>query len=213
MKIPNLRAKFKPKGCKGNIHFGKIILALMLVGMMILGNVEPVKASEPLYYYDRYYLNYEYEEYTYWKNNPPVNYGPIPRDALCYVKYMYTNSGGVTLDTKTGKFTGWGETKRYDPSSNFNYTLYYVESPDTYYMIESERNEHGMQYHYHYQIKSRKKYDTTSKGNKAGTVKGTINQYPSNGPHTDGYWYVRKGLVNNNPTLSISSPSENSYFV
>ena len=45
MKIPNLRAKFKPKGCKGNIHFGKIVLSLMLIFTMVLGNVKSTMAS------------------------------------------------------------------------------------------------------------------------------------------------------------------------
>lgn len=27
-------------------------------------------------------------------------------------------------------------------------------------------------------------------------VQGTLSEYPSNGVHTDGYWYVRKSLVN-----------------
>lgn len=45
MKIPNLRAKFKPKGCKGNLHFGKIVLALMLICLIMLNIPMPICAD------------------------------------------------------------------------------------------------------------------------------------------------------------------------
>lgn len=32
--------------------------------------------------------------------------------------------------------------------------------------------------------------------------------YPENGRHTDGYWYVRKSVVNNTPTINVASPSD-----
>ena len=46
MKMPSLKAKSKPKRHKGNIHFGKIILALVMVVSMVLGNVEVVQARK-----------------------------------------------------------------------------------------------------------------------------------------------------------------------
>ena len=33
--------------------------------------------------------------------------------------------------------------------------------------------------------------------------------YPDDGVHTDGYWYVKKGIANQNPTINIISPSQN----
>ncbi len=38
------------------------------------------------------------------------------------------------------------------------------------------------------------------------------NTYPENGKHTDGYWYIKKGIVNRNPTITISSPVQNASF-
>lgn len=33
--------------------------------------------------------------------------------------------------------------------------------------------------------------------------------YPIDGRYTDGYWYVRNGLANSNPTLKLNSPTDN----
>lgn len=49
-------------------------------------------------------------------------------------------------------------------------------------------------------------------------VRGTLIQsnipaedgtYPANGRHTDGYWYVKKGVANIAPTVTLTSPSNN----
>lgn len=51
--------------------------------------------------------------------------------------------------------------------------------------------------------------DVDARGSLISTVTGTYDQYPSNGIHTDGYWYVRGSAVNNIPTppSSITIPT------
>ena len=201
MKIPNLRAKFKPKGYKGNIHFGKIVLTFMLVGMMILGNVELVKASELLYYYDVYKLE-EYD-FSYSRGNSYDSWVANGQDV--YPSFRF--------DKNTGLFYTEGE-------SFYNSGFGYAGSPyGSRYMSSYSRTGYSVRYDdwgnkihgINYEVRD---YIVTSKKRKGTyikTITGTINQYPVNGIQ-GGYWYVRKGLVNNNPTLSISTPSENSYF-
>lgn len=51
--------------------------------------------------------------------------------------------------------------------------------------------------------------DLTSLASKSSLISSSIvaenGTYPSNGVHTDGYWYVRKGVVNTAPTISGSN--------
>src|SRR5690606_32602654 len=53
------------------------------------------------------------------------------------------------------------------------------------------------------------------------TEKGSLTQsnivavdgtYPDDGVHTDGYWYVKKGLTSNSPVLTLSNANADSYF-
>ncbi|GIP61125.1 fibronectin type III domain-containing protein [Paenibacillus woosongensis] len=39
-----------------------------------------------------------------------------------------------------------------------------------------------------------------------------IGQYPDNGLHTDGYWYVKKTITNNIPTLSINNTGDKTLY-
>ena len=50
------------------------------------------------------------------------------------------------------------------------------------------------------------KYTTTySKGSYVGTVTAAYNAYSNNARNSDGYWYVRGGLANKVPTVTIST--------
>ena len=222
MKIPNLRAKFKPKGCKGNIHFGKIVLTFMLVGMMILGNVEPVKASEPLYYYDKYLVENIYEkqiiklepEYWYFSHYDPGR-EVLNKLKSTFKEFFRTRTiSESTISHSREVYPEWvtvggyiSPTPDYAVKSNGDsWQVYEFESSGgsdnrSYWVVLSNG------------VRSSNVIVDRKRGSLISTITGTANQYPTNGIHTDGYWYVRKGLVNNNPTLSISTPSENSYFV
>lgn len=201
-----------------NIHFGKIILTFMLVGMMILGNVEPVKASEPLYYYEKYYVNTKYElvygteeekkllSYRRYLGAGGQYYGSY--GVTTYSTYSIQSDGTVKLGGDTGVigFAGGG---KYFYSSSVPYEIVGHVRTST----EPGGNSGEYSVYYHERVRSMSTKTVKEKGSYHSKVTGTYNQYPANGVHTDGYWYVRKGLVNNNPTLSISTPTENSYFV
>lgn len=47
-----------------------------------------------------------------------------------------------------------------------------------------------------------------NRGNYITTVIAEDGAFPANGPHTDGYWYVRKTAANSAPTIVISSPAD-----
>ena len=206
MKIPNLRAKFKPKGCKGNIHFGKIVLTFMLVCMMTLGNVEPVKASEPLYYYDVYSVNSEYEKYVHKTYRQPVDSIPVSRGTMCYREGL-SGRVDVQFNKYTGKFTITGDRwVEYDAGSFYGYYYCKIGDGEGYYLIWNEKSW----YHYAQEIRAKKTNET--KGSYLRTITGTTNQYPVNGVKGS-HWYVRKGvydilkvpqiLIENSPRRNI----------
>ena len=52
----------------------------------------------------------------------------------------------------------------------------------------------------------------SKKGTFIENVEAPPGKYPVDGPHTDGYWYTYVGLANNDPTITTTSPVQNSYF-
>ncbi len=213
MKIRFFSSKDRPKIHREKLYLNKVILAIIMVFAIFISSFNVSKASEPLYYYDKYRVDREYEKYLYERHKRSQGRLPIPRGAVCYVRYSFTNSGGVDFNPQTGKFTGWGETVVYDYFYDNYSDLYYVEpSGNVYYHIYfTDPNEPLLRERYADEYRSR--ITNGKRGSYMQTVTGTINQYPANGVHTDGYWYVRKGLVNNNPTITITTPYQNSYFV
>jgi len=52
-------------------------------------------------------------------------------------------------------------------------------------------------------------YSTTVKTLNTSNIIALDGTYPNDGIHTDGYWYIKKGIANQTPTISITSPSQN----
>ncbi len=120
--------------CIQNLHFGKVVLTFMLVGMMIFGNVEPVKASELLYYYDVYTIKLEDSErrttksvfarYAHEPNNSHYN-----REYKVYRSYYWSEEEKRFYGTNLGsKVDMWRRADDlagyYDVSSSKNSFLY-----------------------------------------------------------------------------------------
>lgn len=220
-----------------NIHFGKIVLTFMLVGMMILGNVEPNMAVGELYYYDKYSVREEYVEESWQLVDSNVEL------AFKGTSEWYSDRWGWITDKDNGR-RYWGSSYRYNPQKN-EFELVgddyerEVKVGSTYYnggrtYIEKLVIKESVEKTVRTPSKYGPGYDSTDSGTffygdkykkwtsnsqirkiKGSLIAGDIklpSSYPVDGIHTDGYWYVRKGLVNKSPTLTLSTPTQNSYF-
>ncbi|SHH58869.1 hypothetical protein [Sporanaerobacter acetigenes] len=180
------------------IPFGKVILTLVMVSMMVFGSIGTAQASEPLYYYEKYNL-------IRYDNDRSVNDGDLlKKNSSNYSIYLYRDyyfSSTEGYQGTNGERVFWA-----DISGNY----YYVTSTKVQKYSFATRHSDG-DFDYYYETIRKCDIITPRKGSFVGTVTGTINQYPSDGLQGD-YWYVRKGLVNNNPTLTLSNPGENDYF-
>ncbi|MBU5676759.1 hypothetical protein KQI88_10040 [Alkaliphilus sp. MSJ-5] len=166
------------------------------------------------YYYDKYEVKTENKYYMKQIDGREVSEGNWfswggPDDG--YLSDVLHGYKEYSFDEGTGRFSGVGTlyggskspladgTKLEDlilysiPSRHSNRVLYVYDDYRDY------GNGHGIVYKKYYQSELTTVY---KKGSYISRVTGTANQYPMDGKHSDGYWYVRKGLVNSTPTIS-----------
>jgi len=210
-----------------NIHFGKIILVLLLVlGQVLTVNPNEVEASEQLYYYDKYW----------YKDGPYMDYYPYPIYDDNY-KGIYTNIDyeGATSTLSADASVVLLESGLVDGKTVYVYEVYtwidYFTIGTNYKYIYTEKPYREVaNSHTRYIGTFEHRFSGTAfefrdckvahiQSGQRGVVTFLINQnlilsgtYPENGLHSDGYWYVRKGLANNDPTITTTSPVQNSYF-
>jgi len=151
------------------------------------------------YYYDKYTAIRTVDSYS--GRTGLTNQGQDPNSKLngltVYQDYSFSSTKG---------FVGIGPTLVGGPY--FNNGNYYVVSPTKaasryiYYDGSAE-----MYYHYDLCVE-----------NLSDWKKGTILQqnivavngtYPTDGRHTDGYWYIKKAVVNNSPSITLLNATTN----
>lgn len=150
------------------------------------------------YYYNKYNVDTKYVERSVKECS---NAEPASKHYLDESSYTYYSS--YNFNRETGKFTLTGTTKKRYAGENPPIG-YYIEGRQlsgypNIIQILSELTA-GNKYHCFNRIRAEK-----------SQVKGTLIQsnivaeygtYPNNGIHTDGYWYVRQGLVNQAPQIT-----------
>ena len=147
------------------------------------------------YYYDKYNTNVNT---TY--DEPPIHFGSsssIPtysenfknkRWSFILGKYELTNQYQRDERISVGD-VGY----KLLPDSLQQYEA--LEEGFANQSIESERWE--------YILREKKEVITYSKGSLAqSNLEAENGTYPTDGRHTDGYWYIRKGVVNQNPVIT-----------
>lgn len=242
MKMPSLKAKSKPKRHKGNIHFGKVFLTLMLVFTMILGNINFVEARSveaqitfsPPWYVDvlmntaevREYSNRVYAQVSlhnhYQEENDGIYYrytdevikmpGATYRAEIEEVKKPEYGVSGIYIlrlialylpqppshiivptEVKGGEsiIITWG--------SSSNATRYYLE-----------RSVNGGSWTQIYSGNDLSYIDSITKG--WNTVRYRVRAYNYDG-YSDYTTSPTRNVINNSsPILTITAPTENSYF-
>lgn len=177
------------------IPFGKVILTLVMVSMMVFGSIGTAQASEPLYYYDKYSIEkYDFSYTTSTEHECGITHGVLYRD------YRFDRDKGLFYVMNKANSNAMGDRVYNGSELGSRYMTRYDITGYNKYGTCFDITEYSVTY------KERK-------GSYIETITGSINQYPSNGIYyTDGYWYVRKGLVNNNPIIDITTPSGNDYF-
>ena len=236
MKMAIFKDKKSKNSSRLNIHFGKIILIMLVVlgQVLVVGNNE-VEASETLYYYDVKM----YDQYGGLSKNhnssidPPGTYY-VGRDGLR--RKLYSEGweiNNISLDVKASKiltdsqgntiyYYSFLQRNEYGKSEyDMKVFAYSPYSKTSVYQGDYYDNFEG----YSYEVKKVFAYIQTYHFWETGTPpagpRGVIrtienvilpSNYPVNGIHTDGLWYVRKGPVNQAPTITVISPSGNSYF-
>ena len=118
---------------------------------------------------------------------------------------------GYTFDRTQNKYTCTGSYGKRDGESGYRCVsgkLYYYLG---YYDVSNPPS----------MIPKWDEYIYEPSKNTTVTEKGSLTQsnilavdgtYPDDGVHTDGYWYVKKGLTSNSPVLTLSNANADSYF-
>ena len=231
MKMAILSSKKRLKRPLGNIHFGKIILIMLLIlGQVFTVNINKVEASGQLYYYDKYF----HVEKVY-------SYGPGTEDfrngILSITLYDYEGEGSYS-EIPINAYVELLETGFVDGKNVYIYRVLDIDSyrnPSTYYHYVYTNKPYTLLKNQTLYNQSRQFWDTwIFMGDiyrfefiEAGTQQYSISDrskyliqkdlilpstYPNDGLHSDGLWYVRKGLANTIPTITTTSPVQNSYF-
>lgn len=122
---------------------------------------------------------YSYEKYTVSQTSGYEKYVKSTTSVGIGCGYAY-----YSFNSSTGKFSVSGESK-----CSYSGTRYSLNGNDlwanaVYSTWGGTRTVYGS-----------RAVSTETKGTLVGTVMGTSSQYPANGKHSDGYWYVKKSAV------------------
>ncbi len=160
-------------------------------------NNKSITTSNPLYYYDKYRVGINYYNYR----NPSSNF------SYSYTTSEKSLSSGSTISiagttsygfNSTSGFYGTGSSVTLTQSTISNgYTRYYASgSSISQHKIVNKRTSGSTVYWKEEVYVMSCQYDTSyTRGAFIETVTAITGQYPNNGRHTDGYWYVRRELV------------------
>lgn len=186
------------------------------IPMLTLKNNQ-VNAATSLYYWDRFTAVDSYLDSSTWIFQSSDSYlGRAKEDqygyspAYCFTSYNFDKINNTYSDPSNldGLLVGCTYYRSYT-----TYVLkYYVTR------VVEATNSYGVRTETFYGSIHRK---NTSDNTLFAKVKGTINQsniiarentYPTDGLHTDGYWYVRKGLAGYSPEFTINAPLQNNIY-
>jgi len=158
------------------------LLLLLFVASMFFPSAK-VEAAE--YFYEKYTTNTNYSYSVSWV------YTGLNDEAPGYVYPNYDISNGTPSVSGTSYRLGSNGSMGYQMSYTTLYRHEYIS-------------------HKEYAIYRGNIISTPShlRGSYISTVKGASSSYPTNGRHSDGFWYVRKGTINGN--LSFNNVSQNS---
>jgi len=184
-------------------------LTLLLIAIYILLPLEVIASGPvPLYHYDKYDINYG--------NWGPETYSFVQNAYMSIDMRVRDSYHEINWDSVKGKYVPVGSPQTRFPTKGESAWLFTNGETLSYRTNHIEGQTYGdppNDYHWfggHRYTREREKL----RGQLIQiNVIGTENQYPVNGLHTDGYWYVRTGFVNQAPRVSITSHVENKYFV
>lgn len=148
------------------------------------------------YYYDKYnavIVSRTYSEGS-WGAETPNNSAPY--GSTVYPTYEFSPSKGFTLTGTPKQVKNSSNPSNHYSGGATSLTQYSTMTND----IEVEA----------WQGKAKTKYASVSNTyGKGSLVQSNITAedgtYPANGRHTDGFWYVRKGVTNQNPVITPST--------
>ena len=199
---------------------------------------QEVKAVTPNYYYDKYSVKSEWYTEASGEVEPPSDrfpygrkwgwsYSPTEKTGLLYMcgtnPRVDPTTGNIIMDTywpsESGSYTLDGYFAY--AQCGLNAVLYRDENTtivpaDTrvsrckIYSLgkESDSYNHYVLYCYYagqYTFKQREVKDSIIQYN----IIAPDGTYPSDGKYTDGYWYVKRGIANQNPIISNTLPQNN----
>lgn len=157
-----------------------------------------IKTGDPMYYYDKYQVTISYYNYR----NPDSNFiysfttGDQSLSSGSQMVLAGTTSYGFN---STSGFYGAGSSITLFPSSISNgHIRYYARgnSVSQYKMIDKRTSGDIVYWKDEVYVKN-SQYDTSySRGAFLETITAPDGTFPFNGRHTDGFWYMRKELVN-----------------
>lgn len=155
----------------------------------------------PQYYYDKFnVVETPVYTYSYTMGGPWI-------DGVSE-KTGYT---GFTFDANTGNFTLTGTQKTISPYNDLG-PVYVLGGGDGKQLLKYYSTQYSSPIHYDVSTVTRTLIRTDySKGSLAQTgIIGGATTYPSDGRHTDGFWYVRKSRVNQSiaPPTPFTAPMQ-----
>ncbi|MFD1736099.1 hypothetical protein ACFSCX_05925 [Bacillus salitolerans] len=184
--------------------FKKTCLIFFMIGVLKVTpiNDKDVHAAGTQYYYNKYTVqSYEIYSESSWMNGggfDGMEGDPNYTTSDKYSSYTFASVQGRYIETGTLVGGDYANMQWYPIGS------YYVDnnfSKNTLYKITG--NSGGWIY-------VDKKVVSVSTGERRGTlvqsnVVGVDGTYPNNGKHSDGYWYVKGSIVNNTPTINLTT--------
>jgi len=206
--------KKKKNSVRENGHFRKLSLVFVLVILLGgIGFIDYAEASGFLYYYDKY--NYYPGETFVWTHLIQAGSSEEQGGNWISEDYSWSINSFTTSRPNTNTLSlhvSGREVYMRDPNiyrdvswtPTVNFTL--IQSIST--AIQGNANYESIGRLHRITVTMPATKTTVHTEN----VIGTATQYPVNGLHTDGFWYVRTSIVNQAPQLSINSHAENKYF-
>ena len=187
---------------------------------------QEVKAAGEPYYYDKYTVGSEWYLDTSSLFTPDIyNQSVVSLDSDTLINLEST----ISVDATTGRlYLRYNNGYPVDWLNSGKY--YYFGGPDTWpYEIPYLEPGQGIaRYMYDSKYTSGGEYPRTTlyayfagyAYSKQREIRGTLVQadliayegtYPINGKHTDGYWYVKKGIANQNPIITPSTQGNETF--
>lgn len=149
------------------------------------------------YFYDKYSSIRLYEMYVEVSNGLLANGGSYMQGSKTY-----------TFDKYTGKFT-LGTIASYPPSNDE--PVYVSKFDDT--LEAYKRGASGARDEWDFIRYKTRLTSTYERGNLVqSNIEAENGTYPNNGRHTDGFWYVRKSVVNNAPSLTLATTDNRTLY-